>query len=259
MVSQAEVNIQSMWQEYKTAPTLELRNRLIEYYFPLVKMNAERVWARLHDGVDLDDLISVGVFGLMDAIKSFDLSRGVKFKTFCVPRIRGAMLDELRSMDWVPRRVRSEQNKLMRARVALEAELGRSPEPEEMAHRLNITLDEFQRMHKNVATIGLVSLNTERVEAESYKDLREIDILEDKHSQDPSDRLQNRDLKEIVTSGLSQSERQIITLYYYEEMTMKEIGATLDLSESRVSQIHSNIVERISNRLKKRKFEFCSK
>ena len=106
-MTQIETDIQAVWQEYRDRPTVELRNRLVERYLPLVKYNAERIWARLPDGVDLDDLISAGVFGLMDAIDAFDLDRGVKFETYCVPRIRGAMLDELRTMDWVPRLVRS--------------------------------------------------------------------------------------------------------------------------------------------------------
>ena len=106
-MTQVETDVGQLWQEYRERPTVELRNRLVEMYLPLVKYNGERIWARLPDGVELDDLISAGVFGLMDAIDAFDLGRGVKFETYCVPRIRGAMLDELRSMDWVPRLVRS--------------------------------------------------------------------------------------------------------------------------------------------------------
>ena len=107
MVTHVDVDVQQTWRDYRTLPTVELRNQLVERYLPLVKYNAERIWSRLPDGVDLDDLISAGVFGLMDAIDAFDLERGVKFETYCVPRIRGAMLDELRTMDWVPRLVRS--------------------------------------------------------------------------------------------------------------------------------------------------------
>src|SRR6185295_10843968 len=115
--------VPQLWRDYRTAPTVEQRNRLVEMYLPLVKYNAERIWARLPDGVELDDLISAGIFGLMDAIEHFDLERGVKFETYCVPRIRGAMLDELRTMDWVPRLVRSKASKLEEARKTLEAAL----------------------------------------------------------------------------------------------------------------------------------------
>src|ERR1700749_478587 len=134
--------IAEIWKEFKTDTSNKaLRNRLIEQYLPLVKYNGERIWSRLPDGVELDDLISAGVFGLMDAIDAFDLGRGVKFETYCVPRIRGAMLDELRRMDWVPRLVRSKASKTEAARKELEAALGRPPRPEEMAVRLGIPLE----------------------------------------------------------------------------------------------------------------------
>src|SRR5947209_19322010 len=143
MVTHVDVDVQQLWREYKTEPTVELRNQLVELYLPLVKYNAERIWSRLPDGVDLDDLISAGVFGLMDAIEAFDLERGVKFETYCVPRIRGPMLDELRTMDWVPRLVRSKASMMEVARTRLEAELGRPPRPDALAAKLNIPLDQL--------------------------------------------------------------------------------------------------------------------
>src|SRR3979490_503257 len=127
MVTHVDVDVLQLWRDYKTEPTVELRNQLVELFLPLVKYNAERIWSRLPEGVDLDDLISAGVFGLLDAIDAFDLERGVKFETYCVPRIRGAMLDELRTMDWVPRLVRSKASKMEEARKSLEARLGRPP------------------------------------------------------------------------------------------------------------------------------------
>src|SRR5438128_7978030 len=140
MVTHVDVDIQQVWRDYRAQPTVELRNQLVEHYLPLVKYNAERIWSRLPEGVDLDDLISAGVFGLMDAIDAYDLERGVKFETYCVPRIRGAMLDELRTMDWVPRLVRSKASKLEEARKSLEASLGRPPTIEEMACKLCVTV-----------------------------------------------------------------------------------------------------------------------
>jgi RNA polymerase sigma factor FliA len=258
MVTRVDVDVQQLWQGYRAHPNIELRNQLVEHYLPLVKYNAERIWSRLPEGVDLDDLISAGVFGLMDAIDAFDLDRGVKFETYCVPRIRGAMLDELRTMDWVPRLVRSKASKLEEARKTLEAEYGRPPHPEEMAAKMGISLDELEKMMGDATAVSLVSLNKKWYETDSYKDVREIDILEDKKAEDPTHRLQNRDLMRLVTRGLNRNERLIIILYYYEDMTMKEIGATLDLSESRVSQMHSSIVARLQAQLSKRQPEFCN-
>jgi len=259
MVTQVDVDVQQLWVRYKDEDRpVEVRNRLVERYLPLVKYNAERIWQRLPDGVELDDLISAGVFGLMDAIDNYDVTRGVKFETYCVPRIRGAMLDELRTMDWVPRLVRSKASKLEEARKTLEAELGRPPRPEELAIRLNVPLEQLQELLGEATAVGLVSLNKKWYETDSYKDVREIDILEDKKAEDPTHRLQNRDLMRLVTRGLNRNERLIIILYYYEEMTMKEIGATLDLSESRVSQMHSSIVARLQSQLSKRRPEFSN-
>jgi RNA polymerase sigma factor FliA len=258
MVTHVDVDVPQLWRDYRAAPTLELRNQLVELYLPLVRYNAERIWARLPEGVDLDDLISAGVFGLMDAIDAFDLERGVKFETYCVPRIRGAMLDELRTMDWVPRLVRSKHTKLEEVRKAFEAELGRPPRAEEMAARLGVSLEEYEKMAGDATAVSLVSLNKKWYETDSYKDVREIDILEDKKAEDPTHRLQNRDLMRLVTRGLNRNERLIIILYYYEDMTMKEIGATLDLSESRVSQMHSSIVARLQQQLAKRRPEFSN-
>jgi RNA polymerase sigma factor for flagellar operon FliA len=258
MVMHVEVNLGQVWRDYRAEPTVELRNQLVEHYLPLVKYNAERIWARLPDGVELDDMISAGVFGLMDAIDAFDLDRGVKFETYCVPRIRGAMLDELRTMDWVPRLVRSKSSKLEEARKTLEAELGRPPRSEEMAFRLGMTLEELDKLMGEATAVSLVSLSKKWYETDSYKDVREIDILEDKKAEDPTHRLQNRDLMRLVTRGLNRNERLIIILYYYEDMTMKEIGATLNLSESRVSQMHSSIVTRLQSQLSKRRPEFSN-
>ncbi len=253
----APADIEQLWIEFKEDLTnQELRNRLVEIYLPLVKYNGERIWARLPDGVELDDLISAGVFGLMDAIDAFDLSRGVKFETYCVPRIRGAMLDELRTMDWVPRLVRSKASKLNEALKNLEARLGRTPNENELSEALGISVPELEKMILDANAVNLISLNKKWYETDSYKDVREIDILEDKKGEDPTRRVQKNDLMRLVTKGLNRNERLIIILYYYEELTMKEIGATLDLSESRVSQMHSSIVQRLQDQLNRRRPEF---
>jgi RNA polymerase sigma factor for flagellar operon FliA len=249
-------DIKDVWIDYKKNKTEPLRNILMENYLHLVRYNAERIHVKLPDEVELDDLMSAGIFGLMDAINAFDLDRGVKFETYCAPRIRGAILDELRSMDWVPRLVRSRAHKLDGATKQLEVELGRSPTNEEVARRLKVSMNEFEKMAKDASAVGLVSLSRKWFETDSNKDVREIDILEDKRGADPVREIQRKDLKELITKGLSRAERLIIILYYFEEMTMKEIGATLDLSESRVSQMHSSILARLKAQMADRKKEF---
>src|SRR3712207_3940148 len=160
----APEDVAQLWEAYKRDPTSQdLRNRLVEQYLHLVKYNGERIWARLPEGVELDDLISAGVFGLMDAIDAFDLSRGVKFETYCVPRIRGAMLDELRTMDWVPRLVRSKHTKMEEARKSLEAKLGRPPRPEELAERLGVPLEQLDEYVGEATGVSLVSLDRKSV------------------------------------------------------------------------------------------------
>ena len=249
-------DIKKVWDEYKKTKAEPLRNTLMENYLHLVRYNAERIHVKLPDEVELDDLMSAGIFGLMDAIAAFDLGRGVKFETYCAPRIRGAILDELRSMDWVPRLVRSRAHKLESATKQLEVELGRCPTSDELAKRLKVSMGEFEKMAKDASAVGLVSLSRKWFETDSNKDAREIDVLKDKRGADPVREIQRKDLKDLMTKGLSRAERLIIILYYFEEMTMKEIGATLDLSESRVSQMHSSILARLKAQMADRKKEF---
>lgn len=246
----------SMWKRYKTRGEPELRNRLIERYLPLVRYNSERLWAKLPDGVDLQDLIQAGTFGLMGAIDSFDLSKNVKFETYCVARIRGAILDELRNMDWVPRLVRARARQLHEATRALEISLGRQPTEPEIARQLEMSMEEFRRLQREATAVGVVSLSRKWFETDSHKEICEIDLLEDKRSADPLAAIQQKDLRWLVTRGLSAQEKLILLLYYYEDMTMKEIGAALDLSESRVSQMHSSIVARLKAKLGERRGEF---
>jgi len=222
----------------------------------LVKYTAERLYSKLPDKIELDDLISAGIFGLMDAIDAFDPERGVKFETYCSPRIRGSILDELRSMDWVPRLVRARAHQLSKATQSLEAYLGRAPTEKETADKLDMDMEEFGKLQRDANAVSLVSLNTKYNEGEGDKDIREIDIIKDHKSEDPLIEAQKRDLKNLLTKGLTRAERLIIVLYYYEEMTMKEIGATLDLSESRVSQMHSSILARLKAQMNTRKKEF---
>jgi len=248
-------NLEGIWRKYKETTDVSLRNNLMEEYLPLVRYMAERLCAKLPDEVELDDLIGAGIFGLLDAIKSFDLDRGVKFETYCAPRIRGAILDELRNLDWVPRLVRSRAHKLDQATKALQMELGREPADEEIAKRMDLEPEEYEKLIRDANAVSLVSLSRKYYETDSNKDIREIDVLEDKRGKNPVLEMQKKDIKDLITKGLTRAERLILLLYYYEEMTMKEIGATLDLSESRVSQMHSAILNRLRGQLNTRKRE----
>ena len=245
-----------LWKDFFKKRDEQTRNRLMEAYLPIAKYTAERIYVKLPDKVEVDDLISAGVFGLMDAIDAFDPERGVKFETYCTPRIRGAILDELRSMDWVPRLVRSRAHQLERATRTLEAHFGRLPTGEEIASELGLDSQEFERVRRDAHATGIISLNNNYNDSDGEKDLCEIDIVKDDRSEDPVIEAQKRDLKGLLTKGLTRAERLILVLYYYEEMTMKEIGATLDLSESRVSQMHSSIIARLKAQLGSRKKEF---
>jgi RNA polymerase sigma factor for flagellar operon FliA len=242
----------AVWEEYQRTRSIEIRNYFMEKYLHLVRYNAERIYARLPDEVDIQDLMSVGLFGLKDAIDAFDLDRGVKFETYCAPRIRGAILDELRSMDWVPRLVRHRTSKVEHARQQFAKQHGRDPTDDELAKRLNIDGEEFDKLKRDSSAVGTFSLTRKCFQSDGNKDVREIDVIKDESQRNPFSEIQRKDVKDLITKGLSRAERLIVVLYYYEEMTMKEIGATLDLSESRVSQMHSSILARLKAQMQHR-------
>jgi RNA polymerase sigma factor FliA len=241
--------INDVWKKYQSAHDENIRNYLMEKFLPLVRYNAERIHTRLPDEVDIEDLMSAGIFGLMDAIDAFDLSRKVKFETYCAPRIRGAILDELRSMDWVPRLVRSRSSKVDQARQMIEKETGEPATDDQVAKRLGVNGEEFEKLKRDSEAVSTRSLNQRAYASDNGRDVREIDVVRDETQSNPVTDIQRRDLRDLITKGLSRSERLIIILYYYEGMTMKEIGATLDLSESRVSQMHSSILARLKSQM----------
>ena len=238
-----------VWKGYQARPTEATRNWLMEKFLPLVRYNAERIHTRLPDEVDIEDLMSAGVFGLMDAIDAFDLERKVKFETYCAPRIRGAILDELRSMDWVPRLVRHRSSKVDQARQQIEKNTGQAATDQQVASLLKVNPDEYEKLKRDSAAVSVRSLTQRCFPSDNGRDVREIDVIRDETQSNPVTDLQRRDLRDLITKGLSRAERLIIILYYYEGMTMKEIGATLDLSESRVSQMHSSILARLKSQM----------
>lgn len=247
-----DLPIQDVWKQYQESGDAAIRNFLMEKFLPLVRYNAERIYARLPDEVDLEDLMSAGLFGLMDAIDAFDLEYKVKFETYCAPRIRGAILDELRSMDWVPRLVRQRSGKVEQARQRFEMETGTPANQDDIAGRLGLAPDELEKYMRDGRAVGTVSLNRKCYPGDGSRDLREIDIIQDEGQTNPLADIQRNDLKDLITKGLSRAEKLIVLLYYYESMTMKEIGATLDLSESRVSQMHSSILARLKAQMQHR-------
>ncbi|MCC7389928.1 MAG: FliA/WhiG family RNA polymerase sigma factor [Phycisphaerales bacterium] len=247
-----DIPIEQVWASYQETADGTIRNYLMEKYLPLVRYNAERIYSRLPDEVDIEDLMSAGLFGLMDAIDAFDLGRKVKFETYCAPRIRGAILDELRSMDWVPRLVRQRTGKVEQIRQKLEMESGVTATEEDIAERLGLEAEELEKYLRDGKAVGTVSLNRRCFPSDGSRDVREIDVIRDETQTNPLAEIQRNDLKELITKGLSRAEKLIVLLYYYEGMTMKEIGATLDLSESRVSQMHSSILARLKAQMQHR-------
>ncbi len=255
-VELSEDELAEVWQEYRRTASDDVRNILIEHYLPIVKINSERLAAKLPDEVELDDLISAGIDGLRDAIEMFDADRGVKFETYCATRIRGSILDALRNKDWVPRLVRARANQLGQKRRQLETRLGRKPAHHELARFMGLSEHEYEKLVRDAHAVGVISLNRNFQDNDSSREVCETDIVADSKAPAPFAPVQHEDVKGLVTKGLSKNERLILILYYWEEMTMKEIGATLDLSESRVSQMHSAILERLRQNLEERRDDF---
>ena len=233
--------------------TQENREAVIMEYAPMIKYVASRIALRLPPHIEVDDLISVGVLGLMDAIGKYDPNRGAKFKTYAEFRVRGAILDELRSMDWVPRSVRQKATSVDAVVQKLQAKLGRPPSDEEVAKEMGVSLDEFFRTLNQTQNIPILSLEDLGIAKESGEQKSLLDCLAGKSDADPQTQLRLNELKEIIAKAidtLPEKERLMISLYYYEELTMKEIGEILSITESRVSQIHSKAVFRLRTKLK---------
>ena len=226
------------------------RERLIMEYAPLVKYIANRIAMRLPPHIDVNDLINSGIIGLIDAIEKFDPSKEVKFKTYAEIRIKGAILDELRSMDWIPRSIRKVINKLVGAYHELEQQLGRPAKDEEIAELLGLQMEEFYKLLKHSAGAPLISLDVMVDHDDKRRDI--LSCLVDPKSTDAFGALGMGELKDSIAGAiedLPEKEKQVVALYYYDELTMKEIGEVLDLTESRVSQIHTKAILRLRVRV----------
>jgi RNA polymerase sigma factor for flagellar operon FliA len=232
-----------LWEEYKRTHDVTIRNILAEEYLPIVKYVSDRMIERLPHNVQVEDLCSSGMFGLLDAISKFDTSRGVKFETYCVGRIRGSILDELRNMDWVPRLTRARSNKLEGAYVKLERELGRAPTDVEVAREMRISIEELDTLHREVSGASVVPIHHRSLEKE--QEPLGVDVMEDARIEGPFTDSAKRDFVLYCKTKLSTKERYILMLYYYDDLTLKEIGRILGLSESRVCQLHAKLVTRL--------------
>ena len=227
----------------------DLRNVLMERHLPLVRYHAERLQQTLPKSIELDDLVSAGLFGLMDAIRGFDPGRGIKFKTYCTTRIRGSILDQLRSQDWVPRLVRLKATKIDKALHRLQGEYGREPTHAELAQELEMDHGELAKEITNARAKTMFSLSERWDDRDDDGPMEKMEIVEDRTSIDPIGELNRRDLMIYITRSLTHKERFIIEQYYQVGHTMREIGEMLALTESRVCQIHSNVMSRLKGLL----------
>ncbi|MGL4798499.1 MAG: FliA/WhiG family RNA polymerase sigma factor [Cellulosilyticaceae bacterium] len=234
-----------LWQKYSTKKEIALKNELIDHYVHLVKLVAGRLSIYLNHYVELGDLVGYGVLGLIDAIDKFDYTKNVKFETYASLRIRGAILDEIRKLDWVPRSLRKKQKDFNKAYSSLENELGRTPTDGEMANYLEISLEDYQQLLQENNVSALVFI-------EDYK--LHVDALPDESVGTPDSHIQKQEMLEVLAEAieeLPEREKMVIQLYYFEELTLKEISAILHVSESRISQLHTKGVSRLRQRLVK--------
>ena len=249
--SNAPTEIDRLWTEFKRTERRDLRDRLILHYSPLAKYVAARVAAGLPQSVDQSDLVSYGIFGLIDAIEKFDLGRGYKFETYAIARIKGAILDELRSIDWVPRSVRAKARSLERAFMKLEATLHRSPSDDELAAEMRITPEHLQATLNQISVLGIVALD-ETLSAGERGDTATLgDTIPDR-GDGPVATYEVEEMRHILATAINtmpEREKIVLTLYYYEGLTLAEIGLVLGVTESRVCQIHTKAVLHLRARL----------
>ena len=243
---------QTLWHDYRKSRDQHVRDRLILTYAPLVKFVAGRVGASLPSHVDEQDLVSYGLLGLIGAIERFDPDREIKFETFAMARIRGAIIDELRSLDWVPRSVRTRARQIERAITALEKELMRAPTDVEIAKKLGVTSDELEDSLHEISRSSIAALDELWSPSGGGDQIALIDTIEDEFGPDPEISLEQTEIKEALAesiSSLPEREKLVVTLYYYEELTLREIGDVLGVTESRVSQLHTKAILRLKAHL----------
>ncbi|MGD0713117.1 MAG: RNA polymerase sigma factor WhiG [Gaiellaceae bacterium] len=246
-------DMQTLWLQYRRTGDPGIRDRLILTYAPLVKYVAGRLGSGLPAHVDEGDLVSYGLLGLIGAIERYEPDRDVKFETYAIARIKGAIIDELRAMDWVPRSVRSRARDIERAIGELEAKLGRAPTDEEIAKKLGVSEDELEESLSEISRSSIAALDELWTVSGSGGDqIALIDTIEDTDAPDPQSTLSQTEMREAIADAIArlpEREKLVVTLYYYEELTLREIGEVLGVTESRVSQLHTKAILRLKARL----------
>ena len=251
--AEIESAIADLWREYMASGEERLRERLILHYSPLVKYVAGRVGVGLPPNIEQADLVSYGIFGLIDAIQKFDLDRAIKFETYAISRIKGAIIDELRSIDWIPRSVRSKAREVERAYAGLETRLHRTPSEAEVADELGIALSDLHTIFSQVSFVNVVALD-ELLTAGGEKGdkLSLVDTLEDTKAEDPVQAFESEETKYLLAKAINtlpEREKIVVTLYYYEGLTLAEIGQVLGVTESRICQMHTKAVLQLRGKL----------
>ena len=243
-----ETEKNKLWEEYSRRRTAEVREKLIIEYAPLVKIVAGRLSMYLGYNVEYDDLVGYGVFGLIDAIDKFDYGKGIKFETYASLRIRGAVLDQIRKMDWIPRSLRQKQKKIDAAMNKLELELGRPATDEELAKEIGISEDELLNWQGQANITNVISLD-EFVDSSGEKNVESVGV---NTFETPEEVIEKDELKKLLAESLetlTDREKKVILLYYYEELTLKEISLVLEVSESRISQLHTRALQKMKTKL----------
>lgn len=240
-----------LWESYATTRNRETKDTLVLKYLPIVKYVASRMLMTLPSSVEYNDLVSAGIVGLIGAMDRFDINQGVKFETFVLPRIKGAILDELRALDWAPRSLRSKARKMEKTVTTLEKELGRSVTDEEVVNRLDIDFNDYYYIQKEINSAALLSLDGS-IREESENSTSMYDLVENPFAENPLASIENYEMKKVllnVIDHLPEQEKLVISLYYYEELTLREIGHVMDITESRVSQIHTKAISNLKHRM----------
>ena len=243
---------EELWKIYRKTRDTSIRDFFVKQYAPLVKYVAGKVAIGMPHNVEFDDLVGFGVFGLFDAIDKFDPAKHVKFKTYAVTRIRGSIFDELRSIDWVPRSVRQKSREVEDTIRSLESRLGRAATDEEIAKAMSMDVEEFQALILKISSTSILSLNDVWYSGEDDDQISIVESIESPSSMNPDTIVEREEVKRVIVEAISElpdKEKKVLILYYYEDLTLKEIGHVLGVTESRISQLHTKAIMRLRSKL----------